>query len=94
MELLKKEVKMAIGMELKSVFQCLINENRPREQQEFSIKCGSAIVITVRNKAKAKRLNALGLRFGGIVKIVEKYWESRPSSVRKTCCGIVHKQMR
>lgn len=38
-------------------------------------------------------LCASGLRFGGVVKIVEKYWESGPSSVCMTCCRIGHERM-
>ena len=59
----------------------------------FNNKRSSAIVITVGNEAEAKRLCASGLRFGGIVKMVEKYWESGPGSVCRTCCGIGHERM-
>lgn len=52
-----------------------------------------AIVITVSGKSEAKMLCASGLRFGGVVKIVEKYWESGPSLVCMTCCGIGHKRI-
>lgn len=49
---------------------------------------GSAIVITVGNEAEASKLCANGLRFGGVPKMVEKYWEAGPSSVCMTCSGI------
>ena len=93
MELLKREVESATGIQLKSVPRWLISENRLREQQETSNKRGSAIVITVSSESEAKRLCASGLRFGGILRVVEKYWESGPSSVCMTCCGIGHERM-
>ena len=93
MELLRREVESATGIQLKSIPRWLISESRLREQQESSNKRGSAIVITVSSESEAKKLCASGLRFGGIVKVVEKYWESGPSSVCRTCCGIGHERM-
>ena len=49
--------------------------------------------MTVKGEAKAKQLCAFGLRFGGVVRVVEKYWEAGPSSVCMTCYGIGHEQM-
>lgn len=51
-------------------------------------------MITVGGKIEAKGLCASGLRFGGIVNVAEKHWESGPSSVCLICCGIGHEQMR
>ncbi len=48
----------------------------------------------VSGESEAKKLFASGLRFDGVVKVVEKYEESGPSSVYITCCGIGHEQMR
>lgn len=93
MELLKGEVESATGIQLKTLPRWLISENRLNEQQEFSNKRGSAIVITVSGESEAKKVCASGLRFGGVVKIVEKYWDSGPSSVCMTCCGIGHERM-
>ena len=93
MELLKREVESATGIQLKTIPRWLISESRLREQQESNNKRGSAIVITVSGESEAKTLCASGLRFGGVVKIVEKYWESGPSSVCMTCCGIGHERM-
>lgn len=93
MELLKREVESATGIQLKSTSQWLISKTRLREQQETSHKRGSAIVITVISKDEAKKLCAFRLQFGGRGKIIEKYWEARPSSVCMTCCGIGHEQM-
>ena len=52
MELLRREVVSATGIQLKTVPRWLINETRLREQQESSNKHGSAIVITVKDLAQ------------------------------------------
>ena len=93
MELLQREVESSTGIQLKTLPRWLISENRLRDQQEAGNKRGSAIVITVKGESEAKHLCASGLRFGGAVKVVEKYWEAGPSSVCMTCCGIGHKRM-
>jgi len=92
MELLKREVESSTGIQLKALPRWLINESRLREQQEAG-KRGSAIVITVKGEAEAKKLCASGLRFGGVVRVVERYWEAGPSSVCMRCCGIGHERM-
>lgn len=89
MELLKREVESSTGIQLKALPRWLINENRLREQQETGNR-GSAIVITVQGETEAKKLCASGLRFGGVVRVVERYWEVGPSSVCMTCSGIGH----
>lgn len=93
MKLLIREVESATGIQLKLTPQWLISKNRLREQQEISNKRGSAIVITVSSESEAKKLCASGLHFGGMSKVVEKYWEAGPSSVCMTCCGISHERM-
>ena len=93
MELLKREVESSTDIQLKALPRWLINENRLREQQETGNKRGSAIVITVKGDAEAKKLCASGLRFGGVVRVVERYWEAGPSSVCMICCGIGHHRM-
>lgn len=50
-------------------------------------------MITVKGEAEAKKLCASGLRFGGVVGVVERYWEAGPSSVCMKCCGIGHERM-
>lgn len=72
-ELLRREVESAMGIQLKSMPRWLISENRLKEQQESSNKRGSAIVITVSSESEAQKLCVSGLRFGRIVKVVEKY---------------------
>lgn len=64
-----------------------------REQQKTGNKQSSAIVVTVKEETKAKKLCALGLHFGGLIRVVEKYGEAGPSSVCMACCDIGHKQM-
>ena len=93
MELLKREVESSTGIQLKTLPRWLISEDRLREAQTTGNKRGSAIVITVKGETEAKRLCASGLRFGGLVRMVEKFWEAGPSSVCMTCCGIGHARM-
>ncbi len=50
-------------------------------------------MITVQGEVEAKKLCAFDLRFGGVVRVVEKYWEAEPGLVCMTCCGISHKRM-
>ncbi len=92
LELLKREVESSTGIQLKTMPRWLISEDRLKEQQEKGSKRGSAIVLTVSNEIEAKRLLANGLRFGGTVKKVEKYWEAGPGSVCMRCCGIGHER--
>lgn len=51
----------------------LISKNRLQKQQKSSYKQGSTIVITVKGESKAKHLCASMLRFGGIVRVIERY---------------------
>ena len=78
---------------MKTLPPLLINKSRLREQQETGNKQGSAIVITVKGESEAKHLCASGLRFGGMIRIVERYWEAGPGSVCMICCGIGHEKM-
>lgn len=54
---------------------------------------GSAIVITVGSSTKASQLCSKRLRFGGDLKVVEKYWEAGPSSICMSCTGIGHDRL-
>lgn len=89
---MRREVESSTRIQLKTLPRWLINEDRLREQQDDG-KQGSAIVITVRGETEAKHLCASGLRFGGVTRVVERYWEAGPSSVCMTCCGIGHERM-
>ena len=73
MELLKWEVESSMGIQLKTLPRWLINEERLREAQMTINKRSSAIVITVKEETEVKKLCASGLRFGGLIRVVEKY---------------------
>ena len=75
-ELLKREVKSSSGIQLKTLPRWLISEDRLRQAQKTRNKRGSAILIIVKGETEAKKLFALGLRFGEFTKIVEKYCEA------------------
>ena len=68
----------------------LINETRLEERLESGTGRGSAIVITVGSSIEASKLCSKGLRFGGALKVVEKYWEAGPGSVCMSCAGVGH----
>ena len=93
MELLKYEVEFSTDIQLKALPHWLINENCLREQQETSNIQGSVIVLTIKGDAKAKKLCESGLQFGGVVRVVERYWEVGPSSVYMICYDISHYQI-
>ncbi len=42
------------------------------------------------NSIEASKLCSKGLRFGGALKVVNKYWEAGPSSIYMSCAGIGH----
>ena len=90
MELLRREIESSTGIQLKTLPRWLISETRLEERLESGSGRGSAIVITVGNSAEASKLCSKGLRFGGALKVVEKYWEAGPSSVCMSCAGVGH----
>lgn len=81
LKLLRREVKSSTGIPLKTMPRWLINEDGLKEQQDKSNKQKLAIVITVSNKIEAKRLVASSLRFEGVLKKVENYWDAGPELV-------------
>ena len=85
MELLCQEIESSTGIQLKTPPRWLISETRLEERLESGSGRGSAIVITVGNSAEASKLCFKGLRFGGALKVVEKYWEAGPGSVCMSC---------
>ena len=93
MDLLKREIELSNGIQLKTLPCWLIGKSRLQEKQVTRDKRGSAIVITVKSKSEAKQLCAFGLCFGYIIKKVEKYLEVWISSVYMMCCGISNKRM-
>lgn len=90
MEFLKKEVKLLTGVQLKRSPRWLIYKRRLRERQKSQNYCGSFIVIMVVNNSDTTYLCAKGLRFGGILKVVKRYWEARPRSICPVCRDIGH----
>ena len=93
MELLKQEVELSTGIQLKTIPRWLISEDQLRQAQITRNKQCSAIVITIKGETEAKKLCALGLRYGRFTKVVEKYWEAGPSSICINCCGKSHERM-
>lgn len=93
MELLCREIESSTGIRLETIPRWLINEERLEKRLESGNGRGSAILITVGTEIEASKLFAKRLRFGGAPKMVEKYWEARPSSVCMTCLGIGHDQL-
>ena len=90
MEVLCREIESSTGIQLKTVPCWLISESQLEKRLESGTGRGSAIVITVGTSEEASKLCSGGLRFGGALKVVEKYWEARPSSVCLSCAGIGH----
>lgn len=93
MELLCREIESSTGIQLKTVPRWLISESRLEERLESGTGRGSAIVITVGTSEEAVKLCSKGLRFGGALKVVEKYWEAGPSSVCLSCAGVGHDRL-
>lgn len=90
MELLSRKIESLTGIKLKTIPCWLINEARLEERLESGDRRGSAIVITVGNSTEASQLSSKRLRFGGNLKVVEKYWEARPLSICMSYTGIGH----
>lgn len=72
---MKQKVKLSTGILLKIVLFWLINKDQLKKAQTTRTKQGSAIVITIKEKTKAKKLYTLGLYFEILIKVVEKYWK-------------------
>ena len=52
------------------------------------------MVIIVSNKLIVKQFVASNLRFGKMVKKVEKFWKADPRSIYLRYCGIGHKHSK
>lgn len=91
--LLSREIESSTGIKLKTTPQWLIGEARIEERHDTGNERGSAFVITVGSEEEASKLCAEWLRFGGVPKVVEKNWETGPSSVCMTCSGIGHDRL-
>ena len=73
MELFYWEIKSSIEIKLKTVFCWLISESQLKKRRKFGIRKRSVIVFIVSTSKKAAKLCSKGLRFGGALKVVEKY---------------------
>lgn len=93
MVLLRRELESSTGIQLKTISRWLISESRLEERLESGTGRGSAIVITVGTSEEAAKVCSKGLRFGGALKVVEKYWEAGPGSVCMSCAGIGHDRL-
>lgn len=91
-ELLKRKIESFTGIQLQSFPWWLINKDRLRQKQETG-KRRLIIVITVKKEAEAKKLYASGLRFGSVIKVVEKYWDIESGLVYMICYSIRHQQI-
>lgn len=47
-------------------------------------------MITIKKKPKAKKLHLLNLQFGEFVKVIKKYWNTRPGLICMIYYGIRH----
>ena len=88
-----QEIESSTGIQLKIVLYWLISESRLEKRLESSTGRGFAIVIIVSTNKKAAKLCSKGLRFGGILKVVEKYWEVGPGLICLSCEGIGHNHL-
>ena len=94
MELLYWEIESSTRIQLKTIPCWLISESQLEKRLESHTGKGSAIVITVGTSKEAAKLRSKGLRFGGALKVVEKYWEARPGSIYLSCIRIGHNCLR
>lgn len=90
MELLRREVELSIGVQLKTPLYWLIHESQLRERQELENYHGSFIVITIANNSNATYLCVKRLRTGEMLKVIERYYEAEPGSVCLIYYGIGH----
>lgn len=72
-EVLCRKIESSTEIKLKTIPCWLISESRLEERLESGTGKKSAIVITVGTSKEAIKLCSKKLRFGGALKIVEKY---------------------
>lgn len=90
MELFSQKIELFTGIQLKMLSRWLINEAWLKKHLEFETRKGSGIVITVKNNIKASTLCSKRLRLGGVLKVVEKYWEAGTILVCMGCTDVNH----
>ena len=84
MKILCREIESSTEIQLKTLPRLLINETQLEERLESVNGRRSAIVIALGNSVEASKLYFKGLRFGGALEVVEKYWEAVPGLVLAT----------
>ncbi len=94
MELWKRMVELSTRIQLKTTPCWVIHESRLREKQQSGNYRGSSIVITVANNFDVSYLFAREFRFGGTLKVIERYWKAGPGAVCLVCYGIGHDCLR
>ena len=72
------------------VLSWLISESQLEKRLESGTGKRSAIVITVGTNKEVSKLCSRGLRFGGVLKPIEKYWEAGPSLICLSYAGGGH----
>lgn len=90
MEILCQEIESSMGIQLKTVPCWLISVGRLEERLKSGTRRRSAIVSTMGTSEEAAKLCSKRLRFGGAVKVVEKYWEAGPRLVCMSYVGVRH----
>lgn len=80
-EVLCCKIKLFTKIKLKTVLCLLISESRLEECLEFGTRKRSAIIIIVGTSEETTNLYSKKLRYGGVLKIVEKYMEVGPGLV-------------
>lgn len=93
MEVLCREIKSSMGLQLKTLLCQLISESRLEKYLESGIGRGSIIVITVGTSEEVAKLCFKGLRFRGALKVVENDWEARLGLVCLSCSGVGHNRL-
>lgn len=89
-ELLRQEIKLSTGIQLKTMPRGLISETQLEKCLESGTRKSLAVVITVENSTEASKLCSKGLRFGGALKMVKKYWKAGPGLVCMSYAGVGH----
>lgn len=81
MEVFCQEIKSSTGMKLKTVPCWLISEIQLKDCLESGTEKRFTIIITVGTSKEVTKLCFKRLRFGRVLKVVEKYWETGPGLV-------------
>lgn len=94
MKLFYIEIKLSTGIQLKILSYWLNNKTQLKKHLESESERGLAIVIIVENSAEAFKFCSKDLRFRKILKLVEKYQETRLNWVYMSFIDVDHKDQR